>query len=62
MAKKGKTVAPRDADGKKIQPGEFEIQNPDKFIWSGEDVDGLHWLDDHEYTGTVPPGQPSGGE
>lgn len=38
-----------------LSPEDFQIQDPRKFTWTEEDVPHLTWLDDHEYTGTVPP-------
>lgn len=56
MGKKKKRVIKSDSTNvSDPDDGYAQIQEPDKFIWSSDDVSGLVWLDDHEYTGTVPP-------
>jgi hypothetical protein len=42
-------------DDERLGIDDIEIHDIRKFTWTDEDIDGLVWLDDHEYTGTVPP-------
>ena len=58
MGAKKKLKMARAADAKAFGPG-FEIHDPAKFTWTDDDLPGLIWLGDHEYTGTVNPHSPS---
>ena len=54
MAKKNKKSKKID-DDTPLTADDVVIHDIRKFQWSEDDVNGLVWLDDHEYTGTVPP-------
>jgi len=54
-SKKDKRIQKSDDGEKRLTNEDIKIQNPSKFMWTEDDLNGLIWLDDHEYTGTVPP-------
>lgn len=56
MGKKNKKIQKSDGDDdQRLDINDIEIHDLRKFQWTEDDLNGLIWLDDHEYTGTVPP-------